>query len=71
MAVVGLFADSVKDKGRVGKALLQRVVKWSKENGYDRLFVEHETANYYGGNFWTSYFDPYMYFSMRYVDNTL
>ncbi|MBN2238614.1 MAG: GNAT family N-acetyltransferase [Dehalococcoidales bacterium] len=62
--------ERVRSKG-VGKALLQQCINWSKENGYERLFVEHETANYYGGNFWTGFFNPYLYFSMRYVDNTL
>ncbi len=55
----------------VGKALLQRAIEWSQEHGYDRLFVEHETANYYGGNFWNSYFTPYVYASMRYIDNAI
>jgi len=56
---------------RIGKALLQRAIDWSREHGYDRLFVEHETANYFGGNFWGSYFTPYLYYSMRYIDNTI
>jgi len=55
----------------IGKALLQRAIDWSKEHGYERLFVEHETANYFGGNFWSSYFTPYLYASMRYIDNTI
>ncbi len=55
----------------VGKALLQRALDWSRENGYERLFVEHETANYYGGSFWDSYFTPYVYASMRYIDNAI
>jgi GNAT superfamily N-acetyltransferase len=55
----------------IGKALLQRTIDWSKDNGYERLFVEHETANYFGGNFWSSYFTPYLYYSMRYIDNAI
>lgn len=60
----------VRGKG-IGKALLQYAVRWSQENGYKRLFVEHETANYYGGNFWSKHFNPYIYFSLRYIDNTI
>ena len=60
----------LRGKG-IGKALLQSTIDWARKNGYERLFVEHETANYYGGNFWSKYFEPYLYFSMRYVDNTL
>ena len=60
----------VRGKG-IGKALLQRAVQWSQEHGYERLFVEHETSNYYGGNFWCKHFNSYVYFSLRYIDNTI
>lgn len=60
----------MRGKG-IGTALLQRVIEWSQHQGYERVFVEHETANVYGGNFWCRYFDPYLYFSMRYIDTTL
>ena len=56
---------------RIGTALLQRAIQWSHGQGYERLFVEHETANFYGGNFWGKYFNPYLYSSMRYIDATL
>jgi GNAT superfamily N-acetyltransferase len=55
----------------IGKALLQCAIDWSREHGYKRLFVEHETANYFGGNFWRSYFTTYLYYSMRYIDNAI
>ena len=55
----------------IGTSLLQRAVDWSVERGYKRLFVEFETANYFGGNFWRRHFTPYLYFSMRYIDNTI
>jgi GNAT superfamily N-acetyltransferase len=60
----------VRRKG-IGAALLQSAIAWSHQQGYERVFVEHETANIYGGNFWSSYFTPYLYASMRYVDTTL
>jgi GNAT superfamily N-acetyltransferase len=59
-----------RNKG-IGKALLQRVIEWSQAQGYERLFVEHETANFSGSIFWQKHFDPYIYFSMRYIDNTI
>jgi GNAT superfamily N-acetyltransferase len=55
----------------IGEALLQHAVEWSIEHGFNRLFVEHETANYYGGRFWNKHFDPYLFFSLRYIDNTI
>ncbi len=60
----------IRGKG-IGTALLQRAIQWSQEQGYERVFVEHETANVYGGNFWCKYFNPYVYASIRYIDNTL
>lgn len=59
-------------RGRgIGASLLQESIKWAKEKGFERLFVEHETANYYGGKFWSRHFSPYLYYSMRYIDNTI
>ena len=60
----------IRHKG-IGETLLCHAIKWSQENGFERLFVEHETANYYGGKFWNKHFDPYLYFSLRYIDNTI
>ena len=60
----------IRGKG-IGKSLLQCAVDWSIEHEYERLFVEFETANYFGGNFWRRHFTPYLYFSMRYIDNTI
>lgn len=60
----------LRGKG-IGAALLQRAIEWSRQQGYARVFVEHETANFYGGNFWSTYFSPYIYASMRYIDPTL
>ncbi len=60
----------IRGKG-IGTALLQRSIQWSRDQGYDRIFVEHETANFYGVHFWRKNFSPYLYYSMRYVDNTV
>lgn len=60
----------IRGKG-IGKALLQQAIKWSQAQGYERLFVEHETANFSGSIFWQKHFNPYIYFSMRYIDNTI
>ena len=60
----------LRGKG-IGTALLQHAIEWSYRQGYERVFVEHETANSSGGNFWCKYFNPYVYASMRYIDTTL
>ena len=60
----------VRGKG-VGTALLERCVRWAREHGFKRLFVEHETANIPGTAFWRRHFFPYLHATMRYVDSTL
>jgi GNAT superfamily N-acetyltransferase len=62
--------SDIRRKG-IGKALLQRAIAWSRAHGYERIFVEHETANLSGSMFWQKYFQPYIYFSMRYIDTTI
>ena len=59
---------SARERG-IGKALLNRSIKWAQEQRFSRLFVEHETANISGGNFWHKHFSPYLYFSMRYIED--
>ena len=59
---------SARGKG-IGKALLAKAIDWAREKKYKRLFVAHETANIYGGNFWRKHFHPFLYCSMRYIDN--
>ncbi len=58
---------SVRGRG-IGKALLQGCVDWARRGSYERLFVEHETANLAGSRFWARHFAPYLHFSMRYVE---
>ena len=54
----------------IGRALLNRSIEWAREQGYTRLFVEHETANALGSAFWARHFNPYVSFTMRYVEDT-
>jgi GNAT superfamily N-acetyltransferase len=61
---------SVRRRG-IGRALLGRAVAWARSEGYERVFVEHETANLEGGAFWRRHFAPFLVFSMRYVERTL
>jgi len=56
-------------RGRgVGQALLSACVGWARAEGFERLMVEHETANLLGSAFWGRHFSPYLTFSMRYVE---
>ncbi|HOG48860.1 MAG TPA: GNAT family N-acetyltransferase [Anaerolineae bacterium] len=55
----------------IATALLRAAVAWAQREGFERLFVEHETANYSGGRFWRKHFWPYVCFSMRYIDSSM
>lgn len=58
-----------RHRGRfVGASLLQAAVLWARDRGFERLFVEHETANGPGAAFWSRHFDPFVAYAMRYVD---
>ena len=52
----------------IGTVLLQHAVAWAREGGFERLFVEHETANLHGGPFWRQHFEAFALFSLRYVE---
>jgi GNAT superfamily N-acetyltransferase len=64
------ITSSFRRKG-MGTALLNETVNWARSNSFNRLFVEHETANYSGGKFWEKHFTPYLYYSIRYMDNSI
>ncbi len=61
-------SPAVRGKG-IGRALLSRSVEWAKEQGYSRLFFEHDTANIPGSAFWARHFNLYVWFAMRYVED--
>lgn len=65
------YAAPAMRRHGIGSALLQRAVTWARAEGFERMFVEHETANLEGGPFWRRHFTPFLEFSMRYVDRTL
>ncbi len=58
----------IRGKG-IGKLLLNTAIEWARKEGFEKLFVEHETANFYGGMFWSKHFSSTIYASMRYIDN--
>ncbi len=58
---------SVRRHG-IGAVLLRRAVAWARRAGYERVFVEHETANLEGSAFWGRHFARFVVFSMRYVE---
>jgi hypothetical protein len=49
-------------------ALLNACIGWARAQNFERLMVEHETANLLGSAFWGRHFSPYLTFSMRCVE---
>jgi len=69
--IAGAYAkEEYRGKG-IGKALLREVVKWACENGCARLYVEGESANIYGGNFWMRHFTPVAFSVRRCIDERI
>jgi GNAT superfamily N-acetyltransferase len=64
------FVVPAARRSGIGGALLQHAVAWARDAGFERLFVEHETANPLGAPFWGRHFASFLVFSMRYVDHT-
>lgn len=66
--VKGAFVRPGSRERSIGASLLEAAVLWARERGFERLFVEHETANGPGAAFWSRRFDPFVAYAMRYVD---
>ncbi len=56
-----------RDQG-IGRALLAACIRWARDRDFDRLLVEHESANRPGRAFWSRYFTPFVRYTMRYVE---
>jgi GNAT superfamily N-acetyltransferase len=54
-----------------GRALLAETLRRARHNGLKRLYVEGESANTYGGNFWFRHFRPAEYSIRRCVDERI
>jgi GNAT superfamily N-acetyltransferase len=52
----------------IGRALLDACVGWAADHGFDRMLVEHESANLPGRAFWGRHFTPFVRYTMRYVE---
>jgi GNAT superfamily N-acetyltransferase len=69
--ITGAFAKEEYRHRGIGKALLREVIDWAVQNGCDRLYVEGESANIYGGNFWMKHFTPVVFSVRRCVDERI
>jgi len=70
-SITGAFTRAEARGRGVATALLNRVLAWSRSEGYERCAVDFEPMNVLAARFWTSYFQPVCYSVMRYVDERL
>ena len=69
--IAGAYAAEKYRKKGIGTLLLREAVAWAKENGLKRLYVEGESANIQGGNFWMKHFTPVAYSVRRCIDERI
>jgi GNAT superfamily N-acetyltransferase len=66
--ILSAYASPAARGRGIGQALLNACIGWARAQGFERLMVEHETANLLGSAFWGRHFSPYLTFSMRCVE---
>jgi GNAT superfamily N-acetyltransferase len=64
----GAYVQPAYRSQGIGRALLDTCLRWADAQGFDRLLVEHESANLPGRAFWGRYFTPFVRYTMRYVE---
>ena len=67
-SVFGAFTREDVRGGGIGTALLDRGLRWAREQGYERCAVDFEPMNPPAARFWLRHFEPVCYTVMRYVD---
>jgi GNAT superfamily N-acetyltransferase len=55
----------------IATALLNQVLAWAREEGYERCAVDWEPMNVLATRFWTRYFHPVSYAMIRHIDERL
>jgi len=69
--IAGAYVDPKFRRKGIGTALLRNAVEWAEEKVLKRLYVEGESANIQGGNFWMEHFTPIVYTVRRCVDKRM
>ncbi len=71
MNICGAYVRSGQRKAGYGTAILQTIVRWLRENGYERLGVDFESFNIEGSRFWQKHFTPFTYSLTRRIDERI
>ncbi len=68
MNICGAYVKSSLRGTGYGAAILQSIVSWLRENGFERLGVDYESFNIQGSRFWQKHFTPFTYSLTRRID---
>ena len=68
MNICGAYVRPGQRKAGYGAALLKTIVRWLRENGYERLGVDFESFNIDGSRFWQKHFTAFTYSLTRRID---
>ena len=68
MNICGAYVKPGQRKSGYGTALLQTIVYWMRESGFERLGVDFESFNIDGSRFWRKHFTPFTYSLTRRID---
>jgi len=70
-SIVGAYTRETARNTGIATALLNQVLAWGREEGYERCAVDWEPMNVLGTRFWTRHFQPLSYALIRHVDERL
>ena len=62
--------EEFRGKG-ISANILNTIIEWAKDSGYQRLGVDYETFNILGSRFWEKYFIPFAYSMFRKLDEKI
>lgn len=69
--ITGAYLKTNNRQQGLGKLLLQTVINWSVDTGYQYLGVDFESFNLSGSSFWHKYFTPYTFSVFRRIDERI
>ncbi len=55
----------------IAASILDVIIEWSSNNGYERCGVDYESFNRFGSRFWEKYFTPFTYSLFRRIDERI
>ncbi|MFW6141305.1 MAG: GNAT family N-acetyltransferase [Candidatus Saliniplasma sp.] len=69
--IAGAYVNEEYRREGIGVGLLNKAVGWAENSNLKCLYVEGESANIQGGNFWVKHFTPIVYTVRRCVDERI